>query len=80
MNGKQARRLRKLAYQQCNKEDKEGGNYLVQQFKKFKMILGRDGKDKGIEQINQTIRWRPDSFMGIYRRLKKEFKEAKDGT
>lgn len=72
MNGKKARLLRKQASQLANKES---GGYLVQTFKK--LLNKTDSEGKQAEMINETIRWKPDSFMGIYRKLKKQYKEGR---
>lgn len=70
MNGKVARRLRKAASGLC---DKEQGNYITKWHKRF--LDKTDDKGEPMVKVTGSVMWPAISFMGIYRRLKREYKE-----
>ncbi len=75
MNGKVARRLRKRASALC---DKTQGNYVVKWYKK---LTGKvDDEGKPIMKVTGTIMWPATSFVGTYKRLKREYKEGKSNA
>jgi len=69
MRGTTAKKLRKLAATLCNKER----NTLFVSIRKQFMGKDKEGKEV-VTKINETVAWKPGSFMHTYRRLKAEWK------
>lgn len=63
MNGKKAKRLRKIALQVCRGVEEAGAVYHTEE------VTGRDGKKRRVIRAVQA-KYRPESFDRVYRDLK----------
>jgi hypothetical protein len=69
MRGTVAKRLRKLAGKMCRPEE---GKYMD----KVERYVYGPGRHEGQHVVQGRLQWMKNSFIAVYRRLKKEYKHG----